>query len=52
MEMMCFQSYWFQLKNGTPVYEKRFPFSENLNKRYCIGNVQTYEKYEYGHLGC
>ena len=25
--MMCFQSYWIQLKNGTRVFWKRFSFS-------------------------
>ena len=30
MEMMCFQSQWFQLKNGTPVFWKRFSFSRKF----------------------
>ena len=28
--MMYFQSYWFQLKNGTPVIWKRFSFSRKI----------------------
>ena len=31
MEMMRFQSEWFQLKNDTPIFEKGFRFPENLN---------------------
>ena len=30
MEMMCFQSQYFQLKNNTPVFRKRFLFSRKF----------------------
>ena len=40
MEMMCFQSQWFQLKNRTPVFWKRFSlfrkFISNLKENFTL----------------
>ena len=39
MQMMCFQSLWFQLKTGTPFFELGFHFLANLFQSSSIENV-------------
>ena len=41
MKIMRFQSYYFQLKNGTPVFEKYFCFSENFFKAEALKTFKT-----------
>ena len=42
MEMMCFQSQWFQVKNGTPGFWKRSSFSRKFVSKLSIENVETF----------
>ena len=42
MQMMCFQSLWFQLKTGTPFFELGFHFLANLFQSSSIENVWNF----------
>ena len=42
MEMMCFQSKTFQLKNDTQFFEKGFLFPEDLFQSSSIEKVQNF----------
>ena len=42
MEMMCFQSQWFQLKSGTPVLKKVFVFQKISLKVKVLKTFETF----------
>ena len=46
MEMMCFQSYWFQLKNNTPVFGKKaFAFQKICFRVKVLNTFETFTDY-------